>query len=156
MVSPNAGDVFAVSAEGSYKSIKGFEDTGVAGAFRITKIKSDLTVNVTRDTAHTHDFTLRSVMVNGDANRHRNYCACGQFTMADHHFTKQKVTDNAVRTQHEYMVCDDCGYSIKIEPCTHLCHKTDNVIIKFIWNFLRFFYRLLHINQYCECGEAHY
>ncbi len=157
VVSDNPADVFSVTVtEGSYKNIKGFEDTGLAGAFRITKIKSDLTVRIAKDTTHAHDFTLRCTLVNGNDKQHRVYCACGQYTMADHHFTKQMLTDNAVYTKHEYKVCDDCGYSIKIEPCTHMCHNTSNPILKLIWPIVRFFYRLFHIHQYCECGEAHY
>ncbi len=157
VVSDNAADVFKITVtEGSYKNIKGFDDTGVPGVFRITKIKSDLTVSVARDTGHSHDYSLRTVMVNGNAKQHRVYCACGQFTMADHRFSKQMVTDNAVYTQHEYKVCDDCGYGIKVEPCTHMCHKTSNKIVKFVWTILLFFYRLFRTHQYCECGEAHY
>ena len=161
VVSGNAGDVFSVSVAdgGSYKAVKGFDDTGIPGVFRITKIKSDLTVNITRDTGHAHSYTLRTMMVNGNAAQHRAYCSCGQFVMANHRFSNKMLTDNSVYTQHEYQVCDDCGYGILVvpaEPCTHLCHNKTNPILRFIWPILRFFYRLLHIKKYCECGEAHY
>ena len=157
VVSPKSSDVFSVTVTpDKYKNIKGFDDTGIPGTFRITKIKGDLTVTIARDTAHTHSFDLRCIMVNANKKQHRAYCACGQYTMTDHRFVDQMVTDNAVYTQHEYKVCTDCGFGIKVEPCSHICHNTTNPIAKLVWNILRFFFRIFRIQQYCECGEAHY
>ena len=51
--------------------------------------------------------------------------------------------------------CDDCENLIETpEDCGHLCHKSG--IRGFFWKIIKFFYRLLNIQQYCDCGELHY
>ena len=39
--------------------------------------------------------------------------------------------------------------------CNHLCHS-ENPIYQFFWKILHFFFRLLNIQQYCDCGMLHY
>ena len=39
--------------------------------------------------------------------------------------------------------------------CEHLCHN-DNWFMSFIWSVATFLFRLLNIQQYCDCGELHY
>ena len=39
--------------------------------------------------------------------------------------------------------------------CDHLCHS-ENPIYQFFWKILHFFFRLLNIQQYCDCGMLHY
>lgn len=39
--------------------------------------------------------------------------------------------------------------------CQHICHS-DGRVAKFIWNFMNKIFKFLKINQYCECGEAHW
>ena len=39
--------------------------------------------------------------------------------------------------------------------CEHICHS-DGRVAKFIWNFMNKIFKFLKINQYCECGEAHW
>ena len=53
--------------------------------------------------------------------------------------------------------CDVCGASVETaaKTCNHLCHSKQPVA-KLIWKIVRLFYKLFHINKYCECGEAHY
>ena len=50
--------------------------------------------------------------------------------------------------------CDTCG-KVTGEACRHMCHST-KWYIKIIWFIINLFNRLFHINQYCECGKAHY
>lgn len=42
-----------------------------------------------------------------------------------------------------------------IANCDHLCHS-DNEIIRLFWNIINMFFRLLNVQQYCDCGELHY
>ncbi len=42
-----------------------------------------------------------------------------------------------------------------IANCDHLCHS-DNEFIQLFWNILNMFFRLLNVQQYCDCGELHY
>lgn len=42
-----------------------------------------------------------------------------------------------------------------IANCDHLCHS-DNEIIRLFWNIINMFFRLLNVQQYCDCGEMHY
>ena len=42
-----------------------------------------------------------------------------------------------------------------IANCNHLCHS-DNEIIRLFWNIINMFFRLLNVQQYCDCGELHY
>lgn len=53
-----------------------------------------------------------------------------------------------LKTRHETIVDS-------AKECTHICHKTGK-ITAFIYKILRFFWKLFGINQYCECGMAHY
>ena len=46
--------------------------------------------------------------------------------------------------------CDDCEENL----CNHACHKGG--IRGFFWRIIKFFYRLLNIQQYCDCGNLHY
>ncbi len=39
--------------------------------------------------------------------------------------------------------------------CDHLCHS-ENPIMQLFWKILHFFFRLLNIQQYCDCGMKHY
>ncbi|MBQ6265536.1 MAG: VWA domain-containing protein [Clostridia bacterium] len=50
--------------------------------------------------------------------------------------------------------CDECGKVVG-EACKHMCHST-KWYIKIIWFIINLFNRLFRINQYCECGKAHY
>lgn len=47
-------------------------------------------------------------------------------------------------------VCDECQ-----KVCDHMCHS-DNLFIGIIWDIVNFFQKLFKINQYCECGAAHW
>ena len=42
-----------------------------------------------------------------------------------------------------------------IANCDHLCHS-DNELIRLFWNIINMFFRLLNVQQYCDCGELHY
>ncbi|MBQ3518506.1 MAG: hypothetical protein IJA31_04215 [Clostridia bacterium] len=42
-----------------------------------------------------------------------------------------------------------------IANCDHLCHS-DNELIRLFWNIICMFFRLLNVQQYCDCGELHY
>ncbi len=42
-----------------------------------------------------------------------------------------------------------------IANCDHLCHS-DNALIRLFWNIINMFFRLLNVQQYCDCGELHY
>lgn len=42
-----------------------------------------------------------------------------------------------------------------IANCDHLCHS-DNELIRLFWNIINMFFRLLNVQQYCDCGEMHY
>ena len=50
-------------------------------------------------------------------------------------------------------ICDVCNEVVN--GCTHICHST-NPFYQFIWFIARLWYQFLGINQYCECGLAHY
>ena len=56
-------------------------------------------------------------------------------------------------------ICDLCGsvidYSDIYPECGHICHS-DHRLLSIIWKAANFFFRLLGINQMCECGELHY
>ncbi|MBQ5905652.1 MAG: hypothetical protein IIW88_07285, partial [Clostridia bacterium] len=41
-----------------------------------------------------------------------------------------------------------------IQNCSHMCHKGG--ISGFIWNIVRFFWKLFKMNPTCQCGVAHY
>ncbi len=150
VVSDNPGDVFTVTAAPkNYKNLKGFEDTGLPNVYRMTKISGDVTVTVSRDAAHVHEYTNACVCIAGNREAHSVYCACGQHTEEAHTFSP--VTENDT----EFMICSACGYSYKVTACTHICHNT-NALAKFIWKIELFFFKLFRINRVCECGEAHY
>ena len=151
VVSNDPSDIFTVAAapEKKFKAIKDFTDTGVANAFRITKIKGDLTVTVSRETAHAHDYTFQCVPMAGNGSEHLLYCACGQSVTEAHSFSRQ--TEGDVK----YDVCAKCGYRTKVTQCSHICHST-NAFAQFIWKIELFFFKLFRINRVCECGEAHY
>ncbi len=53
-------------------------------------------------------------------------------------------------------VCDICGKSMTeiVEECTHMCHS-DNPIIQFIWQIVKFFNSFAGTNSHCVCGEKH-
>lgn len=51
-------------------------------------------------------------------------------------------------------ICDVCETDLTLS-CTHLCHST-NGFMQFIWKIARFIYRIFGMNQYCECGMAHW
>ncbi len=46
------------------------------------------------------------------------------------------------------------GEDVPQVKCTHLCHKTG--ILGFFWKVINLFNKLFKINQYCECGAAHW
>ena len=50
--------------------------------------------------------------------------------------------------------CDECG-KVTGSACKHMCHST-KWYIKIIWFIINLFNRLFRINQYCECGKAHW
>lgn len=52
--------------------------------------------------------------------------------------------------------CDDCGDNLSAPQslCSHLCHKSG--FLGFIWKIINLFNKLFRINQYCECGAAHW
>ncbi len=52
-------------------------------------------------------------------------------------------------------ICDDCGEPIVYEDCCHICHS-DNWFLRFIWTVVNFFFSLIDIQQYCDCGILHY
>ena len=41
------------------------------------------------------------------------------------------------------------------DACDHMCHNAQG-FIGFIWKIAIFIFRLLNIQQYCDCGELHY
>lgn len=50
--------------------------------------------------------------------------------------------------------CDECG-TVTGKPCKHMCHST-KWYIKILWFIINLFNRLFRINQFCECGKAHW
>ena len=150
VVSSDPADAFSVTASPrNYKNLKGFEETGVPGAFRMTKIKGDVTVTVRRDAAHVHDHTYSRACIVGNASAHKAYCVCGHSVEEAHSFKKQSESGE------KYDTCTVCGYRRLATPCTHLCHNT-NGFAQFIWKIELFFFKLFRIRRVCECGEAHY
>ncbi len=39
--------------------------------------------------------------------------------------------------------------------CDHFCHS-DNILLQMLWKLINFFCQLFGIEQYCDCGAAHY
>ncbi len=68
--------------------------------------------------------------------------AC-EVTFAD---GSKEISDTFEVTEITEPTADDCG---------HLCHN-DNWFMSFIWSVATFLFRLLNIQQYCDCGELHY
>ncbi len=66
------------------------------------------------------------------------------------------IADETAATGHNYQngVCTNCGDD-RTENCSCKCHSK-SFITKFIWKVLRFFYKLLRMKKYCECGAIHY
>ncbi len=54
-----------------------------------------------------------------------------------------------------YKIQEDLDREKAIANCDHLCHS-DNEIIRLFWNIINMFFRLLNVQQYCDCGEMHY
>lgn len=54
-----------------------------------------------------------------------------------------------------YKIQEDIDREEAIANCDHLCHS-DNEFIQLFWNILNMFFRLLGVQQYCDCGELHY
>lgn len=54
-----------------------------------------------------------------------------------------------------YKIQEDLDREEAIANCDHLCHS-DNEIIRLFWNIINMFFRLLNVQQYCDCGEMHY
>lgn len=54
-----------------------------------------------------------------------------------------------------YKIQEDIDREEAIANCDHLCHS-DNEIIRLFWNIINMFFRLLNVQQYCDCGEMHY
>ncbi len=66
----------------------------------------------------------------------------------------------------DYLCDHGCGHEFEkpAEPdtpdepsdgdCDHLCHKSG--FMGFIWKIIRFFQKLFRIQQYCDCGVAHW
>lgn len=50
--------------------------------------------------------------------------------------------------------CDYCGLALSANTCDHICHKTGFMAV--IYKIVLFFWKLFNINQYCQCGAAHY
>lgn len=50
--------------------------------------------------------------------------------------------------------CRDCGAAEPVKTCSHMCHKTG--LLGTLWKLINIFNRLFKINQYCECGAAHW
>lgn len=44
-------------------------------------------------------------------------------------------------------ICNECGF----DYCDHKCHDNG-----FFWRITNFFNRLFRINEWCECGNAHW
>ena len=67
-VTPETGlRVAAVTVEGSYKNLKGPDETGLANTYRVTKIASDLTVTVTLQAGEAEAQTGETVVTFTDA-----------------------------------------------------------------------------------------
>ncbi len=54
-----------------------------------------------------------------------------------------------------YKIQEDIDREEAIANCDHLCHS-DNELIRLFWNIICMFFRLLNVQQYCDCGELHY
>lgn len=54
-----------------------------------------------------------------------------------------------------YKIQEDLDREEAIANCDHLCHS-DNELIRLFWNIICMFFRLLNVQQYCDCGEMHY
>ncbi|MBR2413631.1 MAG: hypothetical protein IKB13_03960 [Clostridia bacterium] len=54
-----------------------------------------------------------------------------------------------------YKIQEDLDREEAIANCDHLCHS-DNALIRLFWNIINMFFRLLNVQQYCDCGELHY
>lgn len=54
-----------------------------------------------------------------------------------------------------YKIQEDIDREEAIANCDHLCHS-DNELIQLFWNIICMFFRLLNVQQYCDCGELHY
>ncbi|MBQ8209787.1 MAG: hypothetical protein IJZ35_04320 [Clostridia bacterium] len=50
--------------------------------------------------------------------------------------------------------CDFCATDFTAS-CSHICHS-ENSFMQFIWKIAKFIYRIFGINQYCDCGMAHW
>lgn len=53
-----------------------------------------------------------------------------------------------IRTRHDKLITSKL-------KCEHICHST-NSFSAYIYKIIRFFWKLLGIHQYCNCGIAHY
>lgn len=143
--------VFSVTASPKkYKKLKGYEETGVANLYRMTKISGDLTITIQKDESHQHNYTYNYAQIVNDDVVHRSYCSCGQYITEPHCYETRSETSG------EYNVCSVCGYSImKSTACSHICHST-NPILRVLWKIEVFFFKIFRIRRICECGEAHY
>ncbi|MCD7828513.1 MAG: leucine-rich repeat domain-containing protein [Clostridiales bacterium] len=50
---------------------------------------------------------------------------------------------------------DDPTTDDPAESCSHFCHS-ESSFVQFFYKIIRFFWKIFGINQYCECGAAHY
>lgn len=47
---------------------------------------------------------------------------------------------------------------VDIDPvsvCKHICHN-DCFLVRFLWKIVNFIFRIIDIQQYCDCGTTHY
>ncbi|MGN0487302.1 MAG: hypothetical protein ACI4GB_08735 [Acutalibacteraceae bacterium] len=54
--------------------------------------------------------------------------------------------------------CDECGsliYNSENDACGCICHK-ENGLMKILYKFVLFFWKLFKIGKTCECGAVHY
>ncbi|MBR3439791.1 MAG: VWA domain-containing protein, partial [Clostridia bacterium] len=97
-----------------------------------------------------HDYVLKTVKATCDEDGCKKYvCShCGDSYVEEYIPAKGHSDKNGDGK------CDACSQVIG-EACHHMCHST-KWYIKIIWFIINLFNRLFHINQFCECGKAHY
>ena len=97
-----------------------------------------------------HDYVLKTVKATCDEEGCKKYvCShCGDSYVEEYIPAKGHSDKNGDGK------CDTCSQVIG-EACHHMCHST-KWYIKIIWFIINLFNRLFHINQFCECGKAHW
>ncbi|MEE1012668.1 MAG: hypothetical protein U0L11_11620, partial [Acutalibacteraceae bacterium] len=80
------------------------------------------------------------------------FCTAGEVTVDDPGSMLEHIDENNDR------LCDyGCGHEFEnpADTCGHFCHS-DNWFVNFFWNIINLFFRILNIQQYCDCGLLHY